>query len=133
MSEGSRCVVTILAPISVAAVCTGVLWAATASAQQRGAVPANAPPSVTAFCDPCTVDVGKTSTVHAYAKDPNRKPLTITWTAKGGTLANANERETVWTAPAREGEVDLTVTADNGTGQTATNTITITVRAANKS
>jgi hypothetical protein len=130
MSKDSRRFATILAAIGVAAV--SVLWAAAAGAQQRGAIPANAPPSVTAFCDPCTVDVGKTSAIHAYAKDPNRKPLTIKWTAKGGTFADANTRETVWTAPAKEGEVDLTVTADNGTGQTATNTITITVRASNK-
>jgi hypothetical protein len=125
----SRRFVTVLA---VAAMCTvRVLWAPTASAQ-RGNIPPNAPPSVTAFCDPCTLDVGKTSALHAYAKDPNRKQLIIKWTAKGGTFADANARETVWTAPAKEGEVDLTVTADNGTGQTATNTITITVRAANK-
>ncbi|MBZ5559977.1 MAG: hypothetical protein LAO77_22175 [Acidobacteriia bacterium] len=116
--------------IGVAAVC--VMLAATVTAQQRGAIPANAPPSVTAFCDPCTVEAGKTSAIHAYAKDPNRKPLTIKWTAKAGTFADANARQTVWTAPAKEGEVDLTVTADNGTGQTATNTITITVRASQK-
>jgi Big-like domain-containing protein len=130
MSKRSRRFVTVLAPICVAAVC--VLWAAAAGAQQRGAIPPNAPPSVTAFCDPCTVEAGKTSAIHAYAKDPNRKQLTIKWTAKAGTFTDANARETVWTAPAKEGEVDLTVTADNGTGQTATNTITITVRASNK-
>jgi hypothetical protein len=130
MSKDSRRFATILAAIGVAALC--VLWAAAAGAQQRGAIPPNAPPSVTAFCDPCTLDAGKTTALHAYAKDPNRKPLAIKWTAKAGTFANANERETVWTAPAKEGEVDLTVTADNGTGQTATNTITITVRASQK-
>ena len=128
MSDARR-FVAILAAIGAATVCA--LWVATASAQ-RGNIPPNAPPSVTAFCDPCTVEVGKTSALHAYAKDPNRKTLTIKWTAKGGTFADANARDTVWTAPAKEGEVDLTVTADNGTGQTATNTITITVRAANK-
>lgn len=130
MSEGSRRVAAVIASVSVAAVC--VLWASTTSAQQRGAIPANAPPTVTAFCDPCTVDVGKTSAIHAYAKDPNRKPLTIHWTSKAGTFENATARQTVWTAPAKEGPVDLTVTADNGSGQTASNTITITVRVAQK-
>jgi hypothetical protein len=125
MSEGSRRVAAVLASVGVAAVC--VLLGATASAQQRGAIPANAPPSVTAFCDPCTVDVGKTSAIHAYAKDPNRKPLTIHWTAKSGTFANAADRQTDWTAPAQEGTVDVTVTVDNGTGGTASNTIALQV------
>jgi hypothetical protein len=132
MSEDSRRrrVAAALAPIGVAVVC--VLWASTASAQRGGPVPPNAPPTVTAYCYPCTVEVGKTSAIHAYAKDPNRKPLTIRWTAKAGTFANVTERQTVWTAPTQEGSVDLTVTADNGTGGTASNTITITVRSSQK-
>ena len=116
--------------IGLTAAC--VLWAAAAGAQRGGPVPPNAPPTVTAYCDPCTVDVGKTSAVHAYAREPNRKPLTIRWTAKAGTFASATERETVWTAPAQGGQVDLTVTADNGTGGTASNTISITVRASSE-
>ena len=111
--------------IGLAAAC--LLWTAAAGAQRGGPVPPNAPPTVTAYCDPCTVEVGKRSAVHAYAKDPNRKALTIRWAAKAGTFASATDRETEWTAPAREGSVDLTVTADNGTGGTATNTISITV------
>jgi Big-like domain-containing protein len=109
-----------------------VLSCATLRAQRGGPVDPNAPPSVTAYCDPCTVDAGKTTALHAYARDPNRKPLTIKWTAKAGTFANAADRQTEWTAPAQEGPVDLTVTAQNGTGGTASNTITITVRAAEK-
>lgn len=112
--------------IGLTAAC--VLWTAAASAQRGGPVSPNAPPTVTAYCDPCTVEPGRTSAIHAYARDPNRKPLTIRWTAKAGTFASATERQTVWTAPAQDGEVELTVTADNGTGGTASNTIAITVR-----
>ncbi len=121
---------TSLRSIGFAVVC--VLWAAAAGAQQRGPVPPNAPPSVTAYCDPCTVEVGKTSAFHAYAKDPNRKSLTIRWTAKAGTFANAAERQTVWTAPAQEGTVEVTVTVDNGTGGTASDTIALQVRPTQK-
>jgi hypothetical protein len=114
--------------IGLAAVC--VLGATAVAAQQRGANP-NAPPRVMVYCDPCTVDVGKTSVVHAYAEDPNRKPLTIRWSAKAGSFANASERETEWTAPTREGKVEVTAVADNGS-VTASNTVTITVRTPQK-
>ena len=130
MSEDSRRLAAVFVLIGVAVLC--VLWTSTASAQRGGAVPPNAPPTVIAYCDPCTVDVGKPSAIHAYAKDPNRKALTVRWTAKAGTFANAADRQTEWTAPAQEGSVDLTATADNGTGGTASNTITITVRSSQK-
>lgn len=128
MSERFRRFAAAFAALGVAV----MLWTAAASAQRGGPVPPNAPPTVTAYCDPCTVDVGKTSAIHAYAKDPNRKPLTIRWTVKAGTIADATARQTVWIAPAQEGQVDVTATADNGTGGTASNTITITVRSAQK-
>jgi hypothetical protein len=75
------------------------------------------------------VEAGKSTVLHAYAEDPNKKPLTIKWSAKGGTFANATERETEWTAPAKEGKVEVTAVADNGTA-TATNTVVINVRPA---
>jgi len=114
--------------IGVAAVC--VFGATSAAAQQRGAAP-NAPPRVFVYCDPCTVEAGKSTVVHAYAEDPNRKPLTIRWSAKAGSFANASERETEWTAPARDGKVEVTAVADNGS-VTASNTVMITVRGPRK-
>jgi len=129
MIEDSRYLSAVSALMTIA---VALSWGVTARAQRGGPVPPNAPLTVTAYCDPCTVEPGKTSAIHAYAKDPNRKPLTVRWTAKAGTFAGPTDRQTVWTAPMQDGQVDLTVTADNGTGGTASNTITITVRSLQK-
>lgn len=111
-----------LRSISLAGAC--LLWTSAAVAQQGGRAPA--PPRVAAFCEPCYVEVGKTSHLHAYAKDPARKPLTIKWTATGGTIAGPTDRTTTWTAPTQTGSVQLTVVVDNGSA-TATDTISLEV------
>ena len=41
------------------------------------AAPANRPPTVVARCEPCTVEVGKASTVTADASDPDGDTLTL--------------------------------------------------------
>src|SRR5690606_8575273 len=87
----------------------------------------NRPPTVKAVCNPCTVEVGKSSTVTANANDPDGDPLTYKWSVPAGTLANAAERETLWTAPMQEGPVPVTITVDDGKGGTATDTVTIQV------
>src|SRR5580765_330424 len=61
--------------------------------------PVNRPPTVKAQCEPCTEEVGKTSTLTANAKNPDRHTLTYRWTTPTNTLANPAERSTVWTAP----------------------------------
>ena len=43
----------------------------------------NRPPTVRAACDPCTVEVGRTSTISADAQDPDGDPLTYQWTTPG--------------------------------------------------
>lgn len=91
------------------------------------AVQENRPPTVKAVCNPCTVEVGKSSTVTANANDPDGDPLTYKWSTPAGTLANAAERETLWTAPMQEGPVPVTITVDDGKGGTATDTVTIQV------
>lgn len=114
------------AAVFVPVVAGVMLWAATARAQRGGPDP-NAPPTVVAYCDPCTVDLGKTASVHAYSRDPINGKLKISWTAKAGTFADASSKQTVWTAPTQEGPVEVKVTVDNGHG-TASDTISITVR-----
>jgi outer membrane protein OmpA-like peptidoglycan-associated protein len=89
--------------------------------------PPNRPPTVQAQCDPCTVGVGRTSTVTATGNDPDGDALTYRWTAPQGTLANPAARQSLWTAPQQEGTVQLTVTADDGKGGTATATVNIQV------
>jgi outer membrane protein OmpA-like peptidoglycan-associated protein len=87
----------------------------------------NHPPTVHARCEPCTVEIGKTSTVTADAQDPDGDQLTYRWTAPAGTFAGATMRQTPWTAPMQEGPVPVTITVDDGKGGTATDTVTIQV------
>lgn len=87
----------------------------------------NRAPTVQARCEPCTVEVGKTSSVTAVAQDPDGDTLTYRWTAPSGTLQNPADRQTIWTAPQQEGPVQLTVTVDDGKGGTASANTTIQV------
>ncbi len=84
--------------------------------------------SVKAACDPCTVEVGKTSTVTATVQDSISCSVTYRWTAPSGTLAQPAERVTLWTAPQQTGSVPVTVTvtcpSDN---KTASDTVNIMV------
>ena len=89
--------------------------------------PANRPPTVKASCDPCTVEIGKTSTVSADAQDPDGDALTYAWRTPAGSVTSATNRQTPWTAPMTEGPVTLTVTVNDGKGGTASATTTINV------
>jgi peptidoglycan-associated lipoprotein len=95
--------------------------------------PAPIPPpvhtlTVKAACDPCTVEVGKTSTVTATVQDSISCSVTYRWAAPSGTLAQPAERSTIWTASQQEGSVPVTVTvtcpSDN---KTASDTVNIQV------
>jgi outer membrane protein OmpA-like peptidoglycan-associated protein len=84
--------------------------------------------SVRAACDPCTVDVGKASTVTATALDSIGCSVTYNWSAPTGTFANRTARQTAWTAPMQEGTVPVTVTVTcPQDGKTATDTVNIQV------
>ena len=89
--------------------------------------PANRPPTVRAACDPCTVEVGKVSTVTADAQDPDGDPLTYRWTANTGSFTSPTTRQTPWTAPMVVGPVPVTVTVNDGRGGTASANVTIQV------
>ena len=101
--------------------------AAAPTAPVAPAAPANRPPTVRAACDPCTVEVGRTSTVSADAQDPDGDPLTYQWTTPTGTLGAPTARQSVWTAPQQVGQVPVTVAVNDGRGGTARDTTTITV------
>jgi outer membrane protein OmpA-like peptidoglycan-associated protein len=90
-------------------------------------LPVNRPPTVKARCEPCTIEIGKTSTITADAQDPDGDPLTYRWSAPTGSIANPADRQTIFTAPMVEGPVPVTVTVDDGKSGTATDTITIQV------
>jgi outer membrane protein OmpA-like peptidoglycan-associated protein len=94
--------------------------------------PAPAPPvhnlSVRAQCDPCTVEVGRPSTVTAVPQSSINCAVTYRWTAPTGSFANPTERQTVWTAPNQEGSVPVTVTVTcPSDGKTASDSVTIQV------
>jgi outer membrane protein OmpA-like peptidoglycan-associated protein len=87
----------------------------------------NHPPTVHASCDPCTVEIGKTSTVTADGQDPDGDTLTYQWRANAGTLTSPTLRVSPWTAPMVVGPVPFTVTVNDGKGGTASDTVTIQV------
>ena len=84
--------------------------------------------SVTAQCDPCTVDVGKVSTVTATALDSIGCAVTYAWSAPTGTFTSGTARQTPWTAPMQEGTVPVTVTVTcPSDGKTAAATVNVQV------
>ena len=87
----------------------------------------NRPPTVRARCEPCTVEIGKTSTVTADATDPDGDALTYRWSAAAGSLTAASDRQSPWTAPMQEGPVIVTVEVRDSRGATATDAVTIQV------
>jgi len=87
----------------------------------------NGPPTVTAACNPCTVEVGRPSTVTATGQDPDGDALTYRWSAPTGSFANPSDQQTVWTAPGQPGPVPVTVGVDDGRGGTDSDTVTIQV------
>jgi peptidoglycan-associated lipoprotein len=86
---------------------------------------ANRPPTVKARCEPCVVEVGRTSTVTADAQDPDGDTLAYKWSAPSGSFANPAERQTIFTCPKTPGSIPVTVTVTDGKGGTASDTITI--------
>ena len=83
---------------------------------------------VKASCNPCTVEVGKASTVTAVASSSIGCTVTYNWTAPTGKLTNPAARETPWTAPMTEGTVPVTVTVTcPQDGKTASDTVNINV------
>lgn len=97
------------------------------AAPPAAGVAANRPPTVRAACDPCTVEVGRSSTISADAQDPDGDPLTYLWTAPAGAISTPASRQTTWTAPQQTGPVEVGVTVNDGRGGTARATTTIQV------
>ena len=84
--------------------------------------------SVKADCDPCTVEVGKVSTLTATPQSSIGCSVTYSWSAPTGQLATPTTRTTQWTAPMQEGTVPVTVTVTcPQDGKTASDTVNVQV------
>jgi hypothetical protein len=95
--------------------------------------PPNRAPTITVACEPCTVDVGQTARLTAAASDPDGDVLVYHWTAPAGTLADANQAQTTWTAPQEEGSVAITAVVDDGRGGMASDYVRIVIKRAPRS
>ena len=89
----------------------------------------NRPPTVRAQCDPCRVEVGQSVTVRATTQDPDGDSLRAFWTIPSGSIADARSTTTQWRAQTAPGKIVLTVTAEDGRGGTASDSVTIEVAA----
>lgn len=84
-------------------------------------------PTLTAQCDPCRVQVGRTSQIRAISEDPDGDTLSYRWTPTAGTIADTRAMATTWTAETKPGTYPVTVTADDGKGGVATATVNLEV------
>ncbi len=83
---------------------------------------------VKASCNPCTVEVGRQSTVSSVATSSIGCVVTYSWSAPSGTLTNRTAQNTPWTAPNTEGTVPVTITVTcPQDGKTASDTVNINV------
>jgi len=78
-------------------------------------------------CDPCILEPGGQSRLSATATDPEGGPVTYRWAAPSGTFNPTNAANVTWTAPNQEGNVPVTVTAQDNRGAEATNSVTLQV------
>lgn len=89
--------------------------------------PSNRAPTVTASCNPCTVETGQTTNLSATATDPDGDALTYQWTAAQGAFSSATAPATVWTAPLQPGGVTATITVQDARGARATANVALQV------
>ena len=89
--------------------------------------PVNRPPTVRAQCDPCQVEVGRSVTLRATSQDPDGDRVNSLWSVPAGAIGDARATTTEWRAQTAPGKVVLTLTADDGRGGTAKDSVTIEV------
>ena len=88
----------------------------------------NQPPSVTAFCRPCTVLVGNGVTLSAAtASDPDGDSLTVRWTVAAGVVRYPNRFRTDWFLPEHSGSFVATVVVTDPGGLTGTDSVLVVV------
>lgn len=84
-------------------------------------------PSISSVAaEPDAVDPSGVSTITCTATDPDGDDLTYTWQADHGAISGSGATVT-WTAPLLEGTYDISVTADDGDGHSASDTAQVEV------
>ncbi len=80
-------------------------------------------------CLTTSVDVNSGGTVElkAQASDPDNDPLTITWSATGGSVTGSGQTATFNAAGLKAGRYTVNVTADDGRGGKASCSMTVSV------
>ena len=87
----------------------------------------NRPPTVTASCSPCTIEIGGTAQLFAVATDLDGDALAYQWTGVQGSFSSAAAASPAWTAPLAPGAVIATVSVADGRGGTAAASVTLQV------
>lgn len=87
----------------------------------------NRPPTVRAQCDPCRVEVGQSVTLRATSQDPDGDRVNSFWSIPTGAIVDARAPTTQWRAQTSPGKKVLTLTAEDGRGGKASDSVTIEV------
>jgi hypothetical protein len=77
--------------------------------------------------NPAKIVAGQSTTINAVATDPDDDPITLSWSASGGTVSGTGNQVT-WTSPKSAGNFTVTLTAKDNLGAQTTSSVTIEVQ-----
>jgi hypothetical protein len=103
------------------------IYGGTAAPVPPPATRANRAPTVTAGCNPCTIEIGGTAQLSAAASDPDGDALSYQWTTTEGVFSSAASANPAWTAPLAPAAVVATISVSDGHGGSASTSLTLPV------
>jgi len=103
------------------------IYGGTAAPAPPPATRSNRAPTVTAGCNPCTIEIGGTAQLSAAASDPDGDALSYQWTITQGAFSSAASASPAWTAPLAPAAVVATVSVSDGRGGSASTSLTLQV------
>ncbi len=90
-------------------------------------VKVNQPPRIECLTTSVDTFAGNSVELKVKASDPDNDPLTISWSATGGSVTGSGETATYNSTGVKAGIYTVTATADDGRGGKASCTMTVTV------